>query len=27
LLKDPVPYDKVVATDVMPKEFNAPAGH
>jgi sulfonate transport system substrate-binding protein len=27
LLKDPVPYDKVVATDVMPREFNAPAGH
>ena len=27
LLKDPVPYDKVVATEIMPKEFNAPAGH
>src|SRR4051794_18871436 len=27
LLKDSVPYDKVVATDIMPKEFTAPAGH
>jgi NitT/TauT family transport system substrate-binding protein len=27
LLKDSVPYDKVVATEVMPKEFNPPAGH
>jgi NitT/TauT family transport system substrate-binding protein len=27
LLKGPVPYDKVVATDIMPKEFNVPAGH
>jgi ABC-type nitrate/sulfonate/bicarbonate transport system substrate-binding protein len=25
LLKEPIPYDKVVATDVMPKEFKVPA--